>query len=122
MCGCGVFENALVSGFVCESCFFLDFCFFFLGLKSVQVLSQLYPGLASHAELLVRARDTVAQKAELRSALLQRSSARDVKKWFHRIFALHPVRRRVCLPFMFVRGCVVVVLWRVCVCESSYVH
>jgi midasin len=55
-----------------------------------QVLSQLYPGLAPHAELLVRARDTLSQRPELVHAMTQRSSARDVKKWFHRLFSLHP--------------------------------
>lgn len=54
-----------------------------------QVLSQLYPGLAPHAEMLVQARDALLTKPELQFHM-RGSSARDVKKWFHRILSLHP--------------------------------
>jgi midasin len=54
-----------------------------------QVLSQLYPGLSPQAEMLVQARDALLQKPELQFHM-RGSSARDVKKWFHRIFSLHP--------------------------------
>ncbi len=54
-----------------------------------QVLSQLYPGLAPHALSLVQVRDQLLTKAELQFHM-RNTSARDVKKWFHRIHMLHP--------------------------------